>query len=122
MKVAAVIAALATVASAYYDNVTYVTETVTALTTYCPGPTKIVNNGKTITVTEVRRLSLARRAQQAGMLRREPRQDRTRRSPEYAVAWFTVACLRLACWLAGLPALSQHLRYHDANMAYRLRP
>jgi hypothetical protein len=58
MKFAAVIAALATVAAAHYDNVTYVTETVTALTTYCPGPTKIVHNGNTITVTEATTLTI----------------------------------------------------------------
>lgn len=55
MKIATVVAAFAGVAAAYYDNVTYVTETVTALTTYCPGPTKVTHGGKTYTITEVRR-------------------------------------------------------------------
>ena len=87
MKFAAVIAALATVAAAHYDNVTYVTETVTALTTYCPGPTKIVHGGKTITVTEVRGCPGG-----AGELECESREiygtsRPTARRPAYAGAW-----------------------------------
>lgn len=35
------------------SNVTYTTEVVTAYTTYCPGPTQVVHNSKTYTVTSV---------------------------------------------------------------------
>lgn len=58
MKIATVVAAFAGVAAAYYDNVTYVTETVTALTTYCPGPTKVTHGGKTYTITEATTLTI----------------------------------------------------------------
>jgi hypothetical protein len=54
MKFSAVaVLAAAAGAQAAYSNVTYVTETLTALTTYCPGPTSIVHGGKTYTVTSV---------------------------------------------------------------------
>lgn len=51
-------AVLAAVAGAQaYSNVTYTTEVVTAVTTYCPGPTEIVHGDKTYTITEVRRFT-----------------------------------------------------------------
>lgn len=49
-------AVLAAVAGAQaWSNVTYTTEVVTALTTYCPFATHVTHNGQTYTVTEVRR-------------------------------------------------------------------
>jgi hypothetical protein len=52
-SVAAIAAALvATVAAS--SNVTYVTEVVTSLTTYCPEATVLTLNSKTYTITEVR--------------------------------------------------------------------
>jgi hypothetical protein len=48
-------AVLAAVAGAHaWSNVTYTTEVVTALTTYCPAATEITHGGTTYTVTEVR--------------------------------------------------------------------
>lgn len=48
-------AVLAAVAGAHaWSNVTYTTEVVTALTTYCPSATEITHGGTTYTVTEVR--------------------------------------------------------------------
>ena len=49
---AAVLAAAAGVHA--WSNVTYTTETVTALVTYCPGPTVLTHAGVTYTITEVR--------------------------------------------------------------------
>ncbi|KAH6673721.1 hypothetical protein B0J14DRAFT_54738 [Halenospora varia] len=40
------------------ESVTSTTLTVTALTTFCPGPTEITHNGKTITVTEATLLTI----------------------------------------------------------------
>jgi len=51
MKFTATIVALAGVVAAN-KNVTYVTEVVTALTTYCPAPTTIVHSDKTYTITK----------------------------------------------------------------------
>lgn len=51
-------AVLAAAAGAHaWSNVTYTTEVVTALTTYCPGPTEITHGATTYTITEVRRIS-----------------------------------------------------------------
>ncbi|KAG7926929.1 hypothetical protein KL925_003214 [Ogataea polymorpha] len=58
--------ALASAAFAAYSNgtvstITYettISEVVTALTTYCPGPTSIVTNGKTYTVTGATTLTI----------------------------------------------------------------
>jgi len=50
-SVAAVFAAAAGVYAS--KNVTYVTEVVTALTTYCPEPTQITYGDKTYTITKV---------------------------------------------------------------------
>jgi hypothetical protein len=36
-----------------FQNVTYTTEVVTAVTTYCPEPTEITYGGTTYTITEV---------------------------------------------------------------------
>jgi hypothetical protein len=48
-------AVLAAAAGAHaWSNVTYTTEVVTALTTYCPSATEITHGGTTYTVTEVR--------------------------------------------------------------------
>lgn len=49
---AAAVLALAAGASAY-QNVTYVTEVVTALTTFCPAATTLTHAGVTYTVSEV---------------------------------------------------------------------
>jgi hypothetical protein len=51
--VAASALSLAAGASAW-SNDTYVTEVVTAYTTFCPAPTVISHGGETYTVTEVR--------------------------------------------------------------------
>jgi hypothetical protein len=56
MKFAAAVAALAGVAAA--GNVTYTTEVVTALTTYCPYATSLTHNGKTYTITEATTLTI----------------------------------------------------------------
>jgi hypothetical protein len=64
MQFSVVAAALALVAgtNAYaYKNTTtpaYVTEVVTAYTTYCPEPTKITHGGKTYTVTKATTLTI----------------------------------------------------------------
>lgn len=60
MKLAAAVLALAAAVSAH-NNVTYVTEVVDVITTYCPEPTTITYGTETITVTEVRRPSLRSR-------------------------------------------------------------
>ena len=49
--------ALATSAAAL-SNVTYTTEVVTALTTYCPASTTLTHNGKTYTITEATTLTI----------------------------------------------------------------
>ena len=47
---------LAAAAGAHaWSNVTYTTEVVTALTTYCPEATMITHGSSTYTITEVRR-------------------------------------------------------------------
>jgi len=52
-------AVLAAAAGAHaWSNVTYTTETVTALTTYCPGPTQITHGGTTYTITEATTLTI----------------------------------------------------------------
>lgn len=52
-------AVLAAVAGAHaWSNVTYTTEVVTALTTYCPMATEIVHGGTTYTVTEATTLTI----------------------------------------------------------------
>ncbi len=48
---AAVLATAAGVSA--WNNVTYTTEVVTAVTTYCPAATEITHGGQTYTVTEV---------------------------------------------------------------------
>lgn len=50
---ATVLAAVAGAQAYAYNNVTYTTEVVTAVTTYCPGPTQITYGGETYTVSEV---------------------------------------------------------------------
>jgi polyisoprenoid-binding protein YceI len=52
--VASVLALAATASATYASNVTYTTEIVTAVTTYCPAATQISFNGQTYSVTEVR--------------------------------------------------------------------
>ena len=42
-----------------YTNVTYTTEVVTAVTTYCPEPTEITYGGTTYTVTEATTLTIS---------------------------------------------------------------
>jgi len=54
-----VAAVLAAAAGAHaWSNITYTTEVVTALTTYCPGPTKITHAGSTYTVTSATTLTI----------------------------------------------------------------
>ncbi|EAA31450.2 hypothetical protein GE21DRAFT_7854 [Neurospora crassa] len=53
-------AVLAAAAGAHaWSNVTYTTEIVTAVTTYCPGPTEITHGGNTYTVTEATTLTIS---------------------------------------------------------------
>lgn len=52
MKFSAVALLLAAGANAF-TNVTYTTEVVTAVTTYCPEPTEVTYGGTTYTITEV---------------------------------------------------------------------
>jgi hypothetical protein len=40
-------------------SVTYTTEIVTAITTYCPGPTTVTHGGSTYTVTEATTLTIS---------------------------------------------------------------
>lgn len=47
-------AALVAGAAAWGNDTVYVTEVVTAYTTYCPAATEITHGGQTYTVTEVR--------------------------------------------------------------------
>jgi len=52
-------AVLAAAAGAHaWSNVTYTTKTVTALTTYCPGPTEITHGATTYTITEATTLTI----------------------------------------------------------------
>lgn len=53
--VVAAAAGLAGVAVAQNATVDYVTEVVTAFTTYCPEATKLTHGGSTYTVSEVRK-------------------------------------------------------------------
>lgn len=54
-SIAAVLATAAGVSAGVTgSNVTYVTEVVTALTTFCPAATVLTHAGSTYTVTEVR--------------------------------------------------------------------
>ncbi|KAL8393066.1 hypothetical protein RB595_003027 [Gaeumannomyces hyphopodioides] len=55
---AAVVAAAVAGVSAGYSNVTYTTEVVTALTTYCPEATQITHGGKTYTITKATTLTI----------------------------------------------------------------
>ncbi|GAB1313891.1 Clock-controlled protein 6 [Madurella fahalii] len=57
MKFSAVVLALAAGASAF-QNVTYTTEVVTAITTFCPQPTEVEYGGHTYTVTEATTLTI----------------------------------------------------------------
>ena len=57
---AAVIAAAAGAQAYAYSNVTYTTEVVTAVTTYCPGPTQITYGGETYTVSEATTLTITK--------------------------------------------------------------
>jgi hypothetical protein len=56
--VALIAAAAAGVSAHGYSNVTYTTEVVTALTTYCPEPTEITHGGKTWTITKATTLTI----------------------------------------------------------------
>lgn len=59
MKFTAAVAALAaTGAYAVPSNITYTTEVVTALTTYCPYATSLTHNGVTYTITEPTTLTI----------------------------------------------------------------
>lgn len=55
---AAIVAVAAAGAYAWPSNVTYTTETVTALTTYCPEATQITHNGHTYTITSATTLTI----------------------------------------------------------------
>jgi len=50
------------------ESVYYLTTTVTALTTYCPGPTVLTHGSLTTTITEVIILRLNRRSHQVDKL------------------------------------------------------
>lgn len=56
MKFSAAALVLAATGAMANKNVTYVTEVVSAYTTYCPGPTVISHADKTYTITKVRRI------------------------------------------------------------------
>ncbi|KAL2018850.1 hypothetical protein VTK56DRAFT_339 [Thermocarpiscus australiensis] len=57
MKFSTAVLALAAGASAH-SNVTYTTEVVTAITTYCPEATTLTHGGKTYTITEATTLTI----------------------------------------------------------------
>ncbi|KAK4191221.1 hypothetical protein QBC35DRAFT_24750 [Podospora australis] len=57
MKFSAAVLALAAGANAF-KNVTYTTEVVTAITTYCPEPTTVEYGGTTYTITEATTLTI----------------------------------------------------------------
>ena len=57
MKFSAVVLALAAGANAF-KNVTYTTEVVTAITTYCPEPTTVEYGGTTYTITKATTLTI----------------------------------------------------------------
>ncbi|KAM7190708.1 hypothetical protein V8F20_009613 [Naviculisporaceae sp. PSN 640] len=57
---ATVLAAVAGAQAYAYSNVTYTTEVVTAVTTYCPGPTQITYGGETYTVSEATTLTITK--------------------------------------------------------------
>jgi hypothetical protein len=57
MKFSAVVLALTAGANAY-KNVTYTTEVVTAITTYCPEPTTVEYGGTTYTITSATTLTI----------------------------------------------------------------
>jgi hypothetical protein len=58
MKFAAVLALAAGAMAMKNETVTYVTEVVTAVTTFCPGPTEVTYGGSTYTVTEATTLTI----------------------------------------------------------------
>lgn len=64
MKFSAAVLALAAGANAF-KNVTYTTEIVTAITTFCPEPTTVEYGGTTYTITEVRIRLLDRRGRRS---------------------------------------------------------
>ncbi|KAK3989285.1 clock-controlled protein 6 [Cladorrhinum sp. PSN332] len=57
MKFSAAVLALAAGANAF-KNVTYTTEVVTAITTYCPEPTTVTYGGTTYTITSATTLTI----------------------------------------------------------------
>jgi len=57
MKFSAVLLAAAGVSA--FQNVTYTTEVVTAVTTYCPEPTELTYGGTTYTITEATTLTIS---------------------------------------------------------------
>lgn len=57
MKFSAAVLALAVGANAF-KNVTYTTEVVTAITTFCPEPTTVEYGGTTYTITEATTLTI----------------------------------------------------------------
>lgn len=60
MKFAAALLALAVgVMAASNDTVTYTTEVVTAITTYCPEATEVTYGGSTYTITEATTLTIS---------------------------------------------------------------
>jgi hypothetical protein len=58
MKFTVAAALFAAGVSAYGHNVTYVTETVSSVEYYCPGPTEITQGSSTYTVTEATTLTI----------------------------------------------------------------
>ncbi|KAH6649773.1 hypothetical protein F5144DRAFT_597300 [Chaetomium tenue] len=59
MKFAAVLALAAGAMAFKNETVVYTTEVVTAVTTYCPGPTTITHGENTYTVTEATTLTIS---------------------------------------------------------------
>ena len=53
MKFSAAAVLAAAAGASAYSNVTYTTEIVTAVTTYCPYATQVTYGGTTYTITEV---------------------------------------------------------------------
>ena len=58
MKFSAAAVLAAAAGAQAWSNVTYTTEVVTALTTYCPFATQVTHNGQTYTVTEATTLTI----------------------------------------------------------------
>ncbi|CAN8106375.1 unnamed protein product [Discula destructiva] len=65
---AAVLVAVAGASAAFGDNATYITEVVTAITTYCPEATTFTHAGTTYSITKVRFEELGGEGGRSGLL------------------------------------------------------